>query len=338
MTINLKNYQDTTMHNSIFICQTYYHLLIAVLLNIKDEKKNDLIIFGEINDRVIKDKQTTDKLIKSNIFNKIEIIDCSDLKKQKTHKRVLTTISRIKRDSTIKRISNYNEIYIFNDLSSIGKVINRKNVKYNLIEDGRSCFNEKHYKKIISQQGLLKRIIKKILFGYSFMGESKNIKKIFVNDLEDTYFNQNIEECNLDNLIEGLGEEEKLKVVGIFLDNEIKEYISNSVIVLTQPFFMDGILKSEQDQLQLYKDIIDSEKYSTPFLKLHPRDTLNYEKIISKEKIIQGDFPIEIINLIPDLRIKKVISVSSTATKSIGNCEENIVLGWDYLEKYKNHE
>ena len=90
--------------------------------------------------------------------------------------------------------------------------------------------------------------------------------------------------------------------------------------------------------MRLYKDILDRECVGNTFLKLHPRDTLNYEKIINKEKIIQGDFPIEAINLIPNLNVKKIISVSSTATKSIANCSESIVLGWDYLEGYKDHE
>lgn len=326
------------MRNSIFICQTYYHLFIAVLLNIKNVKKNDLIIFSEKNDKLAIDDQLIDRLIKSNIFNKIEVIDCSEFKEQKAYKRILRTLFKIRKNNVIKEIQKYKEVYIFNDISSIGKAINRKNIKYNLIEDGRDCFRKKHFEKIISQQNALKRIVKKILFGYSLMGESKNIKKIYVNNLEDTYFNHNIEECNLDNLLKGLGKEEKLKVAEIFLNKELKEHINNSIIILTQPFFEDGILESEDIQLRLYKDILDRECVGNTFLKLHPRDTLNYEKIINKEKIIQGDFPIEAINLIPNLNVKKIISVSSTATKSIANCSESIVLGWDYLEGYKDHE
>ena len=81
------------------------------------------------------------------------------------------------------------------------------------------------------------------------------------------------------------------------------------------------------------------DSYKTLKFVLKPIFKILYRPtIINKEKIIQGDFPIEAINLIPNLNVKKIISVSSTATKSIANCSESIVLGWDYLEGYKDHE
>ena len=213
------------MSSSVYICQTCYHLFITILLNIKNSKKSDLIIFGEKNDRISKNSQLISKLIKSNIFNNIENIDCSDLKNLKNYRRVLATISRIKKNNIIKEMSSYEEIYIFNDISSIGKVINRKKIKYSLLEDGRGCFDKKHYERIASQQNLLKRILKKILFGYSLMAESKNIKKIIVDNKNNVQLNKEIEEQSFNDLIKSLNKKERLKIAKIFLSENLNKKI-----------------------------------------------------------------------------------------------------------------
>lgn len=338
MIIILRNYQDTTMHNSLYICQTHFHLLVSILRNIKEKGQNDLLLFAEKNDTILKEKKLVSKIEKSNIFRNVFIIDYTDNNRINTVFRFFKLGYLLNKTPAIKKIHKYKDVYIFNDISTIGKIINIKRIKYILLEDGKGCLNKDHFEKYVSKQNKFKLKIKKIFFGYSVMGESKNIKKIIVDNIDNVQLKRPVEEQNFISLIRGLNKKEQKITTQLFLSKNITSNLNNSVIILTQPFYEDGILKSIDTQIKLFKKIIDSQNEKNIFIKLHPRDKTNYSQIIKKEHIISGDFPIEIINLIPNLKIKKIISISSTSTTSIMNCEEVVTLGWEYLEGLNNEQ
>ena len=338
MIIILKNYQDTTMNNSLYICQTHFHLLVSILRNIKERRQNDLLLFAEKNDTILKDKNLVSKIEKSNIFRNVFIINCADNDRISAVFRFFKLGYLLNKTSIIRNINQYKDVYIFNDISTIGKIINIKKIKYTLLEDGKGCLNKDHFEKYISKQNKFKLKIKKFFFGYSVMGESKNIKKIIVDNINNVQLKRPVEEQNFLSLIRNLNKKEQKIIVQLFLSKNITSHLNNSVIILTQPFYEDGILKSIDTQIKLYNKIIDSQNKKNIFIKLHPRDKTNYSQIIEKRYIISGDFPIEILNLIPNLKIKKIISISSTSTTSIMNCKEVITLGWKYLEGLNNEQ
>ena len=112
-------------------------------------------------------------------------------------------------------------------------------------------------------------------------------------------------------------------------------------LLITQPLYQDKFLKSENEQIELYQKIIDSYlKDENIIIKTHPREKIDYNKLKSNNKIIiiNDNFPIEILNFIPNLKFNKVITILSTSIKLINNCNKKIMLGWPYLYDFMNKD
>ncbi len=72
-------------------------------------------------------------------------------------------------------------------------------------------------------------------------------------------------------------------------------------------------------------------------IKPHPRDVLDYRKLFPENIVLDGKFPMEVLNYIPDLRFRRVISVF-TVVHAIRFAEEIIYLGEDFMDQYEAPE
>ena len=173
---------------NIYIVQTYYHLFIAIVKSlINNSEENYLLVFKEdINNKLLNDKNLFSRIKNSNIFSDMYFIDYSNELGNKTKitfqlKRLLTIINHKK--DIMKILNKFDNIYVFNDITTIGKIVNLLKYKYILLEDGQDCFLKNM--NIISNQKFLKKMVKKFLFKSSYqLGSSKNIRYIEVNDLQ----------------------------------------------------------------------------------------------------------------------------------------------------------
>ena len=323
-----------------YICETYYHLLIALIKNIKKRGKNDLLIFSDKkSNTIVKDEILLTNLKKSNIFNNIFIYDyVSQFDNSNSE-----IIYEIKRYFFIKKLGNklidllnaYDEIYLFNDISSIGKCINKIKCNYNLIEDGLNCFKEN--RNIIKNKSILKIFIKKVLYGSYELGKSELIKSIEVNDRDKvTLSNKNIIEYPRDVLFKTLNKYEKNELLNIFSLPQNIDFKENYSLLITQPFFEDSLLESEYAQIELYNKIIsDYMENEKVIIKLHPRENTHYDDYIDNIIILDKNFPIEILNFNDSIRFKKVITISSTSIDMMKNIDIKIKLGWNWFYHYK---
>ena len=91
-------------------------------------------------------------------------------------------------------------------------------------------------------------------------------------------------------------------------------------LILTQPLSETEYNISLDEELSIYKNMIEKCKDKTIILKPHPRDLKNYEKIFPNVDVIDRFFPIELLNLI-GLKPDVVCSVTSTALLNFKNCE-----------------
>ena len=104
------------------------------------------------------------------------------------------------------------------------------------------------------------------------------------------------------------------------------------VLVLSEP------LCDLETRERIFKDI--AKEYGEKgdvFIKPHPRDVLDYEAKFPGQIVIQGKFPMEVMNFIPGVRWNKVISVL-TVTDAITCADKVIFLGRDFLDKYEAPE
>lgn len=320
----------------VYVCETYYHLLIAIvknIINIKNSKKNDIIIFSERGNQIVKNGKLIERLKKSKIFNEIIIFDCSDelnIKKNEIMYQ-LKRISFIRKNG--RKVGNllkkYSKIYMFNDITTFGKIVNNLKIRYILLEDGLDCYinNESYIKGV----PLYKRIIKKILYGSYYLGESNNVIYIEVNNKEGVFLkNKDIREFSKKDMFSALSREEKEIIVNLFIDENFK-VDEKSTLLITQPLYEDKLVNSEMQQINIYKKIIDSYAHDEKIvIKNHPRERIDYKNVIDNVITFKCEFPIEILDFLGQ-SFNKVITISSTAIEMINNCNEKIILGWDWL-------
>lgn len=325
---------------NLYICHTYYHVLISIIKRFKSGTKSDIILATNVTDNfLVEDSMLISKLKQSKIFNDVIIFDYS--KKEKRYEKRFLYISRIFLGNRIIRkkeydLEKYENIYIFNDRTLIGYILNKSKLFYNLLEDGTDCFKSKHKEILIKKQIGIKDYIKKQLNIYG-VEESPMISSIEVNDKEDIFINHyNIIEEPKSEMFFSLNTQEKEKILKIFIRDFDKIIVPvGSTLILTQPLYEDGLLKTEEEKVNLYKNII--RKYTSGekiVIKTHPRETTDYFKYFNKEKniiIIEERFPIEILNFL-DIKFKKVISVFSTGINLIENADERIEIGYEKME------
>lgn len=324
---------------NVYLCHTYYHLLISVIKAVNTKGINDVILFSDCENGILIDKNLIENVKKSNVFNSVLVIDNRN-KENKLNsnilykfKKFLYTFNYLENNNLA--LSNYDNTYIYNDTTIIGRALNFKKIKYHLLEDGTDCF--KNNKSLIKGTNVLKNFVKKYILFLPNMGQSKYIIDIEVNDKNNLNIkSKKVIENNKSKMLSCIDDETKSKLLFIFLgDFDINQYNGKSLII-TQPLYEDGLLDSELEKVSLYRNIIDSNGYEAEFIiKPHPRENTNYKKYFKNCTILTGRYPLEIVDYFKDLNFDKIITVSSTSINSINNCNKKITLGWDYLNEYK---
>ena len=125
-----------------------------------------------------------------------------------------------------------------------------------------------------------------------------------------------------------------LTILSLFANRAIKKADPNKekVLVLTEP------LCDLETRERIFRDIVNQYGGNADvFLKPHPRDVLNYEEKFSECVVIQGKFPMEVMNFIPGIRWDRVVSVL-TVTDAITCADDILFLGRDFLDHYEAPE
>lgn len=324
------------MKSSLYICNTYYHLLISIVKAIKSEEPCSVVLSADRkNDCLFHDDKLVERLEKSKIFKEVLIFNNSEYETKidsNKLKKYLYTIRCAKKDEL--NLKKYDNIYIFYELCSIGRMLNFLKLKYNLIEDGTDFFIRNSHRLII-KKGLKEKIKEKLNF-YSF-ANSKYINSIEVNSTKGLEnYKKNFVEVPRDELFNSLTNSEKNKILRIFLPDGLDNNdFEKSSLIITQPLSEDGILDSEKTKIEIYKKIITDVATSKKIIiKTHPREKTNYKKFFKECIIIDYPFPIELLSFF-SIKIEEAITVSSTSVNLIKNCNHKIYLGWDYLKENK---
>lgn len=327
----------------MYICVTPYQLLLTIL-KIEDGKSELVLQEG------ITDKEIISNLSKERIFKKIDILNMlifDGVKKYITNKRKMAGF--------ITRFKGVDDIYTYNDHTPIGWILDKYKIKYNLIEDGYDFFSYKYTdfrNRIFTKKSTIqdyKDLLKHLFFLRRTKGPgfSKYCQSIEVNDIsvvpKDERYHK-FKEVPRKELFENITEERKQLILRVFDVEELSEVKDKSVLILTQPLSLDGLMNSDDRQYGFYKQICYkyiSEGYEV-YLKPHPRDTITYEKI-NGIKLIAQTVPMELIEMVSDVKFERIITHSSTAINFL-TCGREKEIFFDFntreyneklLEKYK---
>ena len=243
-------------------------------------------------------------------------------------------------------LREYEDIYVFCDSDPIGYYLNVHKIYYHALEDGLDCIryydtarydNRGHFKL---KAWMAARNLIFIQNGYA-----KYCLDMEVNDISVLEYPcpKYIEKPRKE-LTEKLGKEEKEILVSIFIENKekLKELLAfdkadrPKVLVLSEP------LCGLETRKRIFMDII--EEYGTVrgerariLIKPHPRDVLDYQELFPEHLVLDGKFPMEILNYVDSLVFDRVVTVFTVPT-AIAFAKEKIFLGEDFMDRYEAPE
>ena len=129
-----------------------------------------------------------------------------------------------------------------------------------------------------------------------------------------------------------------------FIDNlkELEEKLAfgegheHKVLVLSEP------LCDLETRERIFRDIIAEYgvvegRRAQILIKPHPRDALDYKSLFPEHIVLDGKFPMEILNFVKNLVFDRVVTVF-TVPAAISFAKEKVFLGEDFMDKYEAPE
>lgn len=316
----------------IYICTTYYHVLITLAKSLLDKEETDIVLCDDI----IGAENLCDKLNEYNIFKKVYFVRQSIIPELVSKNFLKNLFCLHKFNCTMAKkyinidFNKYSDIYIFHDDTKIGHYLNDAGHYYHLIEDSLNFYQKIlrtpfSYAVISDWKYYLKRILN---YKYLPLGNSKYVIDVEVNENKNLKIKRKkIVEVNRNDLLNKVFLEYKNIIFDIFLKIDVNNllHIKNKALILTEPLYEDNILQSEQEQIDFYKVIAeDLKKKFNVYIKPHPRDCIDYSLCISDINIIKKEFPIEVFNYIEDLSFSIIVSKSSSCMDALNFAEVKI--------------
>ncbi|WP_407377395.1 polysialyltransferase family glycosyltransferase [Methanobrevibacter sp.] len=206
-----------------------------------------------------------------------------------------------------------------------------ENENSNIIEDGMENYTAK-----ICETHKINPLIDFILHicGIYFLnqcecyGSHKNIKNVYLtNEHDNPLIKDKVQIINIKERWNNLSKSEQEKLLEIFNVNiEGIDFNEKTALLLTQPLSESTSINiTEEEELNIYKEIMAKFSDYQIILKPHPRDTKDFEKLFPDVKIIDGSFPVEImtmINIYPTV-------VCSVVTTALYNFEKSKIYVYD---------
>lgn len=345
----------------IYVCHTYYHVYVTCLKELALPKERQgratLVLSMMSNDfGNLKERAGACGLFEEIVmFDEKEDVFFPELQKYHTDRGnlLLNMLARIKYTKMFGRLEKayvpvdfrqYQDIYVFCDSDPIGYYLSYEKIHYHALEDGLNCIqyydtarydNRGHFglKAWMAARGLI----------FIQNGYGKYCLDMEINDLSVVpYPCKKYIEVPRAGLVDRLTAEDKDLLIRLFIEDmdgllaQLKQGAEDKVLVLTEPLCaLDVRRKLFADVIEEY-GVIDGKKGQV-LIKPHPRDVLDYRKEFSENIVLNAMFPMEILNFIPNLRFRRVVSVA-TVPNGIKFAEEVLFLGEDFLDKYEPPE
>lgn len=309
----------------VFIYNLDRVLLIFLLLIDEKELENITYICYE------EQKEKIQKLDGEKIYlskKKLESSNKNEVKKYIKNIRDKIT------DKILKLQEKELEIYGLDQFDIGKKIFYDKNI--NLIEEGTKNYTYFTEKKRIKVKILnLKQKILNIIYGIKerndILGYGNKIGKIY---LTTSLVNKigkplgleknDIEIIDLKKLWQKKSDIFQKKILKLFNFNEeiLERKNRENIIILTQPLCEDFDI-TENEQVELYRKIIQKYPEDKILIKAHPRDKVNYNYYFPNCYTIKGNYPVEFLDFF-DIKIEKAVTLFSSGVFCVGNSDTKI--------------
>lgn len=318
----------------IFVCSSPYNILIAVLLIMKADlygkcglilptySQKNINYFKEITLKMEQHGIICEVINKKNMMHRA--VGLSDRENRVVMERVLNKLHTQKR-----------EFFLVNHTWNKALVCYPASLWFRYCKE--SLFIEEGCAQIATPDEKPFILWLKWLYGNQkeFWKDSR-IKGIYVQNKE-MFSNYPIPELKQFKLNTDFSEEEKQELIGLFVNCQDRIEIEKlrkeaDGILYTQPISEDGYVK-EEDKIGIYRDIIKYySKYGKIFVKVHPRDTTQYD-FPEEIMILKGNYPSELLNIL-GIKFKFAIGLCTSAVET-ANADVRINLNERFLSELK---
>lgn len=225
--------------------------------------------------------------------------------------------------------SDYENVYIYNDWSILGRYLQDKRIPYILCEDtfANTCSADNH---LIEEQQKLPfyRLRRLTGYGYLYWGAWKGVKAIETEDLARAnyhYWGKAVQRSQKQ-LFDSLTQEQKAAVCKAFLTEPLPEDTVGAVLLLPRDFVCEYLLEPDI-QRRMYTAVARKYCAGGPlFIKAHPRDHTDYSSIFPGAVILEHTMPSEVLNFMLPFRFVRAVAVESTVLRAFEASDENISL------------
>ena len=234
---------------------------------------------------------------------------------------------------------DYDEIVCNDGVSAINFYLYKNRIFHIVSEHAKNNFQIKIPSHIIAVYLSCLLDFLRIIPAYS--GMSKYVNTVEVT--EDTNLvkyitRKRIIKCDIEALKNTLPSYERERIFEIYAKAYgFQAIIGQSIdLVLTAPFFVDGLFVSEKDQINCYKSMISeyAGDGQNIVIKPHPRDTIDYKKWFENVIVLDSSISAEILGVSTSMRIRRIITLSSSAVLAFQNVDSYIILGPDYMTRF----
>lgn len=333
--------------NQTFVGCSMYHIYVSILLAYDNKRQGNKSLLIVIEDRTEGVTQYVEPLRQMNLFD--DVITVKGYTPVRKLKKEVNKFSYIfKRAASLKKVFEHMnpqmvsyDSFISNSEINLFHIVNSRAyflIKYpknnfRMVEEGTGTYRHRMP---------FSRKLKRQLMNYPLlMGYDKQVKEVLVQkpeDMEDDLLRSKSVTLDLERLQNQLSAEEKKNIISCFNLLELDVYSTDKkAIILTQPLIEAGFKVTEAEMIAIYKSMIDDVKAKglTPYLKMHPREEIDYDKAFKNEgvKVLPKLIPIEVLNLDESIVFEEAHTISSGSIDNLLHVKNRYSLGFDYLKK-----
>lgn len=225
-------------------------------------------------------------------------------------------------------VDQYQNIYIHNDWSVLGRYLQDCHAGYILCEDtfGSTLGPDQH---LVTDQRALPDFAarQKSGKGYLYWGDSPWCKQVESEDAARcTLFGpEKLVTDSKGALLASLSDAEKAMVRSVFLTQPLPDHAEGATLLLPRSFVADGLLTQER-QDAMFRAVAARYTVGPLFIKTHPRDTTDYQALFPDAVILERTMPSEVLNFCLPFTFRRAVTVQSFVLRGFTAAEEKILL------------
>lgn len=224
--------------------------------------------------------------------------------------------------------ARYENVYIHNDWSVLGRYLQDCHAGYILCEDtfGSTLGPDQH---LVTDQRAAPDFAQKQKSGkgYLYWGDSRWCKLVESEDADRcTLFGPDkLISDSKGALLRSLTDAEKAMVRSVFLTRPLPKQAEGATLLLPRSFVADGLMTQER-QDAMFQAVAARYAVGPLFIKTHPRDTTDYGALFPGAVILERTMPSEVLNFCLPFTFRRAVTVQSFVLRGFTAAEEKILL------------